>query len=174
MRCEARRLDDIRALGGNDAAGERRFAAAARVSEINLGLYRTFARPFVCAMMSAPAAEWLRRVHPLRLQYEFFSDEDPLVGAVKTAADRVREDRRPVTTGNPFVELQEAISRQIVGTFDAWQGMNEALAEGMSLWIYGSPMLQAAVGIDPADERPQRKAEKSSLHRGCWRHGSPS
>jgi hypothetical protein len=33
MRCEARTLDDIRALGGNDAADERRFAAAARVSE---------------------------------------------------------------------------------------------------------------------------------------------
>src|SRR5262249_10835954 len=38
MRCEARTLDDIRALGGNDAADERRFATAARVSEINLAL----------------------------------------------------------------------------------------------------------------------------------------
>ena len=54
MRCEARTLDDIRALGGNDAADERRFATAARVSEINLSLYRTFAQPFVRAMMSAP------------------------------------------------------------------------------------------------------------------------
>src|SRR5215211_7146642 len=56
MRCEARTLDDIRALGGNDAEDERRFAAAARVSEINLALYRTFAQPVVRAMMSAPAA----------------------------------------------------------------------------------------------------------------------
>jgi Protein of unknown function (DUF3141) len=42
MRCEERTLDDIRALGGNDAEDERRFAAAAKVSEINLALYRTF------------------------------------------------------------------------------------------------------------------------------------
>src|SRR4029453_14779220 len=35
MRCETRTLDDIRALGGNDAADERALAAAARVSEIN-------------------------------------------------------------------------------------------------------------------------------------------
>src|SRR6266481_6120979 len=35
MRCEARTLDDIRALGGNDAADERRFANAARESERN-------------------------------------------------------------------------------------------------------------------------------------------
>ena len=45
MRCETRTLDDIRALGGNDAADERRFATAARVSEINLALYRTFVQP---------------------------------------------------------------------------------------------------------------------------------
>src|SRR5262245_40797687 len=70
MRCEARTLDDIRALGGNDAADERRFATAARVSEMNLALYRAFAQPVVRAMMSAPAADWMRRLHPLRLQYE--------------------------------------------------------------------------------------------------------
>ena len=49
MRCEARTLDDIRALGGNDAADERRFATAARVSEINLALYRAFMQPAVRA-----------------------------------------------------------------------------------------------------------------------------
>ena len=52
MRCEARTLDDIRALGGNDIADERRFATAARVSEINLALYRAFASPS-CARWSA-------------------------------------------------------------------------------------------------------------------------
>ena len=49
MRCEERTLDDIRALGGNDIADERRFATAAKVSEINLALYRTFAQPLVRA-----------------------------------------------------------------------------------------------------------------------------
>ena len=47
MRCEARTLDDIRALGGNDLEDERRFEAAARVSDINLSLYRAFVQPFV-------------------------------------------------------------------------------------------------------------------------------
>ena len=49
MRCEARTLDDIRALGGNDPQDERRFATAARLSEINLSLYRTFVQPLVRA-----------------------------------------------------------------------------------------------------------------------------
>src|SRR5271169_6623631 len=40
MRCERRTLDDIRAMGGNSLEDERRFATAARVSEINLANYR--------------------------------------------------------------------------------------------------------------------------------------
>ena len=50
MRCEMRTLEDIRALGGNDAEDERRFATAARVSEINLALYRAFVQPAIRAI----------------------------------------------------------------------------------------------------------------------------
>jgi Protein of unknown function (DUF3141) len=165
MRCEMRTLDDIRALGGNDAADERRFATAARVSEINLALYRAFAQPVVRAMTSAPMAEWMRRLHPLRLQYELFSDANPFMASVKTMADRVREDRRPVSADNPFVALQQTMSEQIVANLDAWRDMTETFAERMFLSVYGSPMLQAAVGIDPADTRLLRKAGKTPLHR---------
>src|SRR3954469_17015675 len=78
MRCEARTPDDIRALGGNDAEDERRFATAARVSEINLGLYRQFVQPFVRASVTPALAETMQRMHPLRLQYEMFSKANPL------------------------------------------------------------------------------------------------
>jgi hypothetical protein len=165
MRCEERTLDDIRALGGNDAADERRFATAARVSEINLALYRAFAQPVVRAMMSTPAAEWMRRLHPLRLQYELLSDENPLMGAVETMADQVRSDRRPAGADNPFLALQETMSEQIVAGLDAWRVMTESFAERMFLSVYGSPALQAAVGIDPSATRPPRQAGKSPLHR---------
>ena len=165
MRCEARTLDDIRALGGNDAADERRFATAARVSEINLALYRAFAQPVVRAMTSAPIADAMRQLHPLRLQYELFSDANPLMAPVKAMAERAREDRRPVAADNPFLALQETMSKQIVAGLDAWRDMTEAASERMFLSIYGSPALQAAVGIDPTDERPLRKAETSALHR---------
>src|SRR4029079_7435517 len=52
MRCEARTLDDIRAMGGNSPEDERRFATAARVSEINLSLYRAFVQPMVKAFVT--------------------------------------------------------------------------------------------------------------------------
>jgi pimeloyl-ACP methyl ester carboxylesterase len=164
MRCEARTLDDIRALGGNDAADERRFATAARVSEINLSLYRTFAQPMVRAMVNSPMAEWMQQLHPLRLQYEFFSNANPLMAPVATLAEQVRKDRKPSEANNPFVAMQENASRQIVAGLDAWRDMTEALAERMFLTIYGLPSLQAAVGLDPAATRPLRQAAKSPLH----------
>ena len=70
-------LDDIRALGGNDAADERRFATAARVSENNLALYREFAQPIVRAFVNPPLAQWLQQLHPLRLQYRAVFQREP-------------------------------------------------------------------------------------------------
>jgi hypothetical protein len=84
-------LDDIRALGGNDAADDRRFATVAWMSEANLALYRTFAQPFVRALATAPMAEWLHRLHPMRLQYEMVSDANPFMAMLSPMAGWVHE-----------------------------------------------------------------------------------
>ena len=165
MRCEARTLEDIRALGGNDTEDDRRFATAARVSETNLALYRTFAQPAVRSLMNSQFADWLAQVHPLRLQYAMFSDENPFMAHVGALADRVRQDRKPAAADNPFVVLQERMSRQIVEALDRWRDANEALAERIFLSIYGSPTLQVGMGIDPESTKPLRKAGKNALHR---------
>jgi hypothetical protein len=165
MRCEERSLDDIRALGGNDAADERRFATAARVSETNLALYRTFAQPLVRTLVNSPLAQWMQQLHPLRLQYEVFSNANPIMAPVADMAEQVRENRRPVAADNPFVEMQEILSRNIVAGLDAWRDMTEALAERTFLAVYGSPVLQAAVGIDSAGTRSLRQASKHPLHK---------
>src|SRR6516162_537422 len=164
MRCEARTLDDIRALGGNDAADERCFATAARVSETNLALYRTFAQPIVRSLVNPQLAEWMHELHPLRLQYELFSNANPMMAPVAGMAEQVGNNRRPVASDNPFVAMQENASRQIVAALDAWRQASETFAERCFFTVYGSPTLQAAAGIDPAGTRPLRKAGKSPLH----------
>jgi hypothetical protein len=151
-------------LGGNDAADERRFATAARVSETNLALYRTFAQPMVRALVNPAMAEGMLRLHPLRLQYELFSNENLMMAPVATLAEQVRKDRRPVATDNPFLAMQDTVSDQIVHVLDAWRDMSEALAERTFLLVYGLPTLQAAVGIDPSSTRSLRQAAKSPLH----------
>jgi pimeloyl-ACP methyl ester carboxylesterase len=165
MRCEARTLDDIRALGGNDAADQRCFAAAARVSEINLALYRTFWQPMVRNVIAPAIAEWTRAAHPLRLQYEMFSDNNPVMAALAPMAEWVKAHRQIIGSANPFLAAQEASSRNIVAALDAWRDFRDGLAERIFLSIYGSPLLQASVGIDPTETRRMRRAGKSTLHR---------
>jgi hypothetical protein len=163
MRCEGRTLDDIRALGGNDAADDRCFAAAARISETNLALYRTFAQPFVRGLADAPMAEWLAKLHPLRLQYELFADTNPLLAPWNRMAEWVRAGRTRVAVDNPFVTIEENISAAIVTALDAWRDARDASVEKAFFSIYGSRALQAAAGIVPA-AAPTRRRPKSALH----------
>ena len=164
MRCEQRTLDDIRALGGNDPADDHCFAAAARVSEINLALYRTFAQPFVRALTNPMMAEWMQKLHPLRITYELFSDLNPMMAMLKPMTDRAREHRSAAAPDNPFVAWQENVSKQIIAALDAWRDARDRAAEQTFFAIYGSPALQAAVGIDPAGTQPLRRPAKDPLH----------
>ncbi|UQD95275.1 DUF3141 domain-containing protein [Bradyrhizobium japonicum] len=164
MRCEARTLDDIRAMGGNSPEDERRFAAAKRVSELNLAAYQKFLRPWVKGMVTPQLAEWVRNMHPLRLQYEAFSSQNPWMSTVKSVADRVEDNRKPVSKDNPFLAFQEQMSKQIVHALDSWRDAQEALSETVFLNLYGSSLLQAAVGVDP-NSVPSRHREMSPEHR---------
>ena len=159
MRCEKRTLDDIRAMGGNSAEDERRFATAARVSEINLSLYRAFMQPMVKAIFTPQVAEAMKRFDTGRLQYEAFTDTNPLMPGLAKAAEQARENRKPVASDNPFLAAQQAFSDQIVKSLEAFRETTEKASEAMFLAIYGSPVLQAAVGVDP-ELRPATAAGK--------------
>src|SRR6202166_2048004 len=93
MRGGLRTLDEFRAMGGNTAEDERRFATAAGVSEINLANYRNYVQPWIRAAVTPQLAEWMRKSHPLRLSYEAFGTENVAMKAVATAADKIRERR---------------------------------------------------------------------------------
>jgi len=164
MRCEARTLDDIWALGGNDIADEHRFATVDRVSQTNLALYRTFMQPFVRALANRFLVDLMRQLHPLRLQYELFSNANPLMAPIAALAEQVRNNRRPASADNPFIAVQENVSGQIVAALDAWRDGCEALAERLFMTTYGSPTLQTAFGIDASATLPLRRAAKSALH----------
>jgi hypothetical protein len=169
MRCEERTLDDIRALNGNDLADDRCFAAAAELSEINLALYRAFAQPFVRALANPPMAEWMQKLHPLRVPYELFSEANPMMGMLRPMTDWVREHRSPASPDNPFIVWQESMSKQVIAALDAWRDWRDRLAEQVFFTIYGLPALQAALGIDPASTLPLRRPAKDAWHQELLR-----
>ena len=169
MRCEERTLDDIGALGGNGQADDRCFAAAAELSEINLALYRAFAQPFVRALANPPMAEWMQKLHPLRLPYELFSDANPMMAMVKPMTTWVREHRSAVSPDNPFIGWQENTSKQVIAALDAWRDGRDRFAEQAFFAIYGSPALQRALGIDPAGTLSLRRPAKDAWHQELLR-----
>jgi hypothetical protein len=81
-----------------------------------------------------------------------------------TEAEAVRENRIPAAKDNPFLKAQETVSGSIVNVLDKWRDTQEALSEALFLSIYGSPALQAAVGIDP-NANPSPRPEMSEEHR---------
>ncbi len=155
FRLEARTLDDIRAFGVNSPEDDKRFAAVARLSEINLGLYRTFAEPWVRAAVTEPMAEAMRAMHPHRLRFDLFSDRNPFMSAIKPMAEQVRANREPVGADNPLLAMEKQASSQITAALERWGEMRDRMTEAFFLTTYGSPLLHAMVGLgSPRDETP--------------------
>ncbi len=155
FRLEPRTLDDIRAFGVNSPEDDKRFAAVARLSEINLGLYRTFAEPWVRAAVTEPMAEAMRAMHPHRLRFDLFSDRNPFMSAIKPMAEQVRANREPVGTDNPLLAMEKQASSQITAALERWGEMRDRMTEAFFLTTYGSPLLHAMVGLgSPRDETP--------------------
>ena len=164
FRLEPRTLDDIRKLGRNDASDDLKFAAVDRLSAINRRLYATYARPFVNAVTPPAFGEWARKMHPNRVRFALFSDENPAMRLVAEQAEQVRQKRKPVSESNPFAAGEKAMAKAMSGSLTALGEARDAITEQLFHFAYGSPLLQALVGIDPeaaaAEREPEREAAR--------------
>jgi len=162
---KSRSLDDIRALGGNKVEEDRCFATVARLSEVTNGLYRTMTQPAVRALTTEKTAGNLRRMHPLRVGYELFSDRNPMMKQVAKTAETVRQNRRPVAADNLFLQGEKFFSDMMtwgLKTYGVWRDM---VTENMFFSIYDQPWLQAILGLRASDEPPRRHPGQDSDHK---------
>jgi len=166
VRFETRTLADIRGLGGNDEEDERKFATVARLSEINLGLYRTFFQPWVRSWTNDAFAKWMRQVHPLRIQYEMFSHSNPFMRPLLAYVGDVRKNRHPVPQDNPFWQAQEQFSRLIETSLDAYRDVRDHMYETLFHAVFGSSVVQAMVGLRASDASVRRKPGEDAAYRG--------
>jgi len=155
-RFEGRTLDDIRAFGGNDLEDERCFATVARLSEITNGIYRTTLQPFIRAMATEQAAEGMRRTHSLRLGYELFSDQNPIMKSLPSAAQWVKDHREPAKEDNIFLQWQTNLSDWMTQSLNAYRDWRDMMTEQRFFGIYNQPWLQALLGLKASDDPPRR------------------
>jgi pimeloyl-ACP methyl ester carboxylesterase len=163
-RFERRTLDDIRALGGNSPRDERCFAAVARLSEVTHGIYRTAGQPLVRAMANEPAAEWMRRLHPLRVGYEIFSDRNPIMQPLASAAQWVKDHREPVKADNIFLQWQTIYSDWVAKSLDVFRAWRDQMTEQTFFGFYNQPWLQALLGLRASDDPPRRNPGQEPDH----------
>ncbi|HEY1941266.1 MAG TPA: DUF3141 domain-containing protein [Roseiarcus sp.] len=159
FRLESRTLADIRALGGNDAADDARFATAARVSDVNLGLYRALVQPAVRSIVTEPIADAMRALHPHRLRFGSLSDHNPMIAPIKPLAEAVRAHRMPMSKENPFRAIEQAASSWITTWLRTWGEIHDGMTEAFFLSSYGSPLLQAMVGL--GEQGSPRRIERN-------------
>ena len=144
---EARDMRDLAAHGGTSPEDEKRFAAARRVSEANLALYRMLAQPALRAVATPPVAETLAQLHPARLSYTLFSDRNPWMAWVRMTAGMVRDQRQPVQPGNPGRVAEKAVSDAIEQALTAYGQQRDAATERLFQVIYDAPVTQALTGV---------------------------
>jgi pimeloyl-ACP methyl ester carboxylesterase len=184
VRIEQRSIEDIRKLGCNSLADDREFEAVARVSAITNAFYTSFVQSWVQAMVTPQTAATVLASQPLRLQYALFSDKNPLLWLVPWLAEEARAQRRLPTPSNPCLHLQEQVSAMVTGWLEAWGRQSDRTKEALFHAVYGSPWLQACLGVMPHDGRPRPKpgisplqlaalAAKAEKLRATMDHGGP-
>ena len=170
FRLELRTLDDIRALGNNDAEDDLRFATAARVSEANRALYQTTLAPLVRTLTTETTAQTMRKMHPARVKFAMFSDDNPLMQPIKGLAEAIRTQRKPVPDTNPLLAMEHAASAMITTWLQACGTARDTIEEHLFLTTYGSPVLQALVGLGPDSQRSHRRADRDLLREANEAH----
>ena len=88
VRFEERKMEDI--LQFDDGLeDEDPFVAVNTLSRFNDVTYRMLVSPWIRAAMNEPASEYLRQLHPLRMQRYMVSDANPLCWPLKWMAEQV-------------------------------------------------------------------------------------
>jgi hypothetical protein len=94
-----------------------------------------------------PMAEAARELHPNRLRFAMFSDRNPFMAPVKVLAESVRSSRQPVSGDNPLLAMEQAASSWITSCLHSFGEFRDTMTETVFLSTYGSPWLQALVGL---------------------------
>jgi len=158
------RLDD--GLEDEDA-----FIPVASLSRFNDNLYQTFVSPLVRALIDESMAEWIRQLHPLRVQRYSFSDLNPWVWPYKFLAPAVKRQRQPARPDNPFTIMEKAAAESVNLVLDGWRQARDAAQELTFKMIYENPWMQAMWGAKQPKEDSAQDSQLgiAAISDGNWR-----
>jgi pimeloyl-ACP methyl ester carboxylesterase len=163
VRFETRTVDDIRALNPDRRRGEALFSTVEQVSELTEWLYERLCSPVVRAMSNEVTARASRLLHPLRAREYLFSELNPALAMLPPFAERVRQDRHPAAEDNTFLQLEHAVSKQIVSFLNFYRDLRDNWVEQMVKLAYGPLGLGAFFPPKPPlGAQAEKTAEETS------------
>ena len=102
--------------------------------------------------------------HPLRLQYEMFSRANPFMQTLLSSVKSARENRQPVSKDNVFWQAQEWFAEWMETSLNTYRDVRDHMSEAVFHGIYGSELLQAAIGLRAADGPARCRPGKDAAH----------
>lgn len=155
-------LAEIAQIVQPDPESDRRFAAAARLSEINLAFYKSTLQPWVKALSTPYSAALLEALHPMRLSYESWTSAHPWADTIHKWAENIAQQRQAVDQDNPLLQAQENFSQAMERALDNYRDRRDSIYQIWFDTVYGSPLLLALAGHAPGDSTPARPHPGSS------------
>lgn len=155
-------LAEITEIVQPDPESDRRFAAAARLSEINLAFYKSTLQPWVKALSTPYTAALLEALHPMRLSYESWTSAHPWAATIHQWAENIAQQRQTVDEDNLFLEAQENFSQAMERALNNYRDRRDSIYQIWFDTVYGSPLLMALAGYAPGDSAPARPHPGSS------------
>jgi hypothetical protein len=76
---------------------------------------------------------------------------------LKGIADKVRADRKPVADNNPLLTMERVASTWMSTWWESYRLVRDAMTEATFLATYGSPILQASLGLGTPAATGQRR-----------------
>jgi len=151
------RLEEIIArLNRLGRVDEKPFEAVAAVSELNQRAYELFARPWVQATSNEASAQWLRDMHPLRMQNWAISSLNPWLAWLAPAAEAARANRQALDDDDPLRKREKFGAEVMSASLDLYRALRDAATEAGFFNVYAN--LFALYNSEQVDEHRQGAA----------------
>ncbi|SLM28158.1 Poly(3-hydroxyalkanoate) synthetase [Desulfamplus magnetovallimortis] len=138
-----RDISDILAMGDSESRDEEVFESVSAISSFNDKLYQDFISPWVKMFSNDLSAEMIRQAHPLRFERYAFSDMNPFIWPLKSAADMVKKGRQPASEENLFKKIENIASDTIVDQLNFFRDTRDLLFETLFYNIYGNDWVKS-------------------------------
>lgn len=160
---------------------EEAFYPVRAVSQFNDKVYRTYVQPWVRSMVNETFANWLRELHPLRVQRYAFSDQNPFFWAMPWMAALTKAYRQPVASDNPYVKLEGIFSETVEESLNLFRDMRDITQEFCFKSLFSNPfakqLFDACVAVSPpqgltdADQKRLQRYELQWANRAAAKGG---